>query len=743
MKIKCKIIKKVFDCPAYQILGAIPIENGEQILLNSYGNFTIKDNTLMLSEDKEYTVELKEENGARGITYEVVSIPSLQLQTAEEIDDSMEYNILCEITTQTLAKQINENYPNYIRLILDGKQDEIDLKKIKGVKIVRHNLFCRLINEKFKYFYLMDKNRKYELTMVDCKELCTIYPIIEMATEQIELNPYYCLICICKRSFTRVDNLLSKIRPDLNESDQRTEFMMLDVLSKNESEGSTYMDANEMAQYCKGIDERLVNKLKPVAIESALIYYEESSKRIALQSTYMAECTISNFIKDKLCNSTLLDWDWKKFTKIKNGTLTEEQSNFLKEFCQYNFLVLDSAAGSGKTTCLSAILDMCDAYHYSYCCLAFTGKASSKMSQQTGRKASTIHRKTLSGNITEDVVIVDEYSMLSIDLMMMIIRSISNPHIRVLFVGDSEQIMNLGTGRIAKDLLESEIVPKCAMTYCFRFKEGGASYVSALTRQRKFYLTDEQCEQSRVVLGKEKDYTYVKFDGTQDQILEEYMKLIHQGIKPNDICVLIPQNVGEFGATAINNIIQSEINPPKPNELIMKTEHNKTPVYLKKGDLIMNIKNDYSAINLESYNMMYDEWGDDTDLTLDDLPKTSVFNGQIGTVLSINDKVLSAQIDEEIIVFNKIKCYNLLLSYATNPFKFQGSSCKYIINLIIPQHKRMLNYQLIYTSQTRQEAKLIEIGDIETMKEGVRTIGDENRKTFLKELLLDNKNLLC
>ena len=730
MKLKCKVIKQVFKCSNYQILGCIPLDNNNQIMLNKYGNFSIKDSMLILSEGKEYTVEIEETEFKGNKSYVLKSVPSMQIDDIKSITDEMEREILYEITSPDLAEQINKSYPNYVRMILQGEQDDIDLKKIKGVKEVRHALFVRLINEKFKYYYIIEKNRQYELELKDCKELCKLYPTVEKVNDLLDKKPYFALIKLCGRSFDRADRILKEARPDLLESDQRVEFLMLDVLTRNEYDGSTYMNANVMAQYTAEVDRNLTKKLKEVAIKSELIFYDDETKNIAKLETYLAECRIADFIKDRLTNSSKLDWDWHKFTEIKDGTLTEEQSNVLKTFCEHNFCVLDAPSGTGKTSVLKAILDMCDEYDYSYCCLAFTGKASARMSEQTGRPSSTIHRKTLSGSIYEDVLIIDEYSMLSIDLMIMIINAIENKNIRVFFVGDSCQIPSLGIGRIAKDLLGSPDVPTCTLTHCFRFAKGGADYVSTLTRQGKFYLTEEQCEQDKVILGEDKDYIFIKSDGTVEQVVDTYMELINKGVKKEDICVLSPYNKYDFGATNINNLIQLEVNPPKPNENIMQSKQNKTDITFRKGDLIMNIKNDYNAISLDSYNLMWDE-----DVTEEEVPKTSIFNGQIGKVLSINDNVLNAQIDEDIIVFDKIKCYNLLLSYSTNPFKFQGSSCKYIINLVLPQHKRLLNRQLLYTAQTRQEQCLIEIGDIETIKETINTLGDENRQTLLKELL--------
>ena len=152
-----------------------------------------------------------------------------------------------------------------------------------------------------------------------------------------------------------------------------------------------------------------------------------------------------------------------------------------------------------------------------------------------------------------------------------------------------------------------------------------------------------------------------------------------------------------------------------------------------------NIKNNYNAISLQSYDNITSE----ELLDISDAEKTSVFNGQTGYVKSvtnehgaINGKMLVANIEHsEDIIFTQGDANNLLLAYSSNPYKFQGSQCKYIINVVIGAHERVWNRNLLYTAQTRMTDKLIEIGDPLVIKEAVNQMGDDNRNTRLKEFL--------
>ena len=137
----------------------------------------------------------------------------------------------------------------------------------------------------------------------------------------------------------------------------------------------------------------------------------------------------------------------------------------------------------------------------------------------------------------------------------------------------------------------------------------------------------------------------------------------------------------------------------------------------------------------------YLDIGWDDDGLLDHTHETAVFNGQTGIVKAlqydaeIGGNYLVVDIDGENIIYTQADVNNLLLAYASNPYKFQGSQCKYIINVVIPAHERAWNRQLLYTSQTRMTTKLIEIAEPKTIYEAIEHIGDDNRKTRLKEFL--------
>ena len=106
-----------------------------------------------------------------------------------------------------------------------------------------------------------------------------------------------------------------------------------------------------------------------------------------------------------MSNNIKLDWAWNEYTKIKDGELTEEQQNVLKTFCESNVIILDAPSGTGKTSSLMALIQMIEDYGKTYIMMSPTGKAASRLSEQTGRPASTIHRATLSNSLYDKEVL--------------------------------------------------------------------------------------------------------------------------------------------------------------------------------------------------------------------------------------------------------------------------------------------------------------------------------------------------
>lgn len=745
IRVKAKIIKEIFARDEFRIFACVPMKVYEDLKITKYNNFTIQGQLSFLNVDKEYEFVLEEMVSKYPCTYSVIEVPSIQL---EDLTDESEFEILKEITTESQAKYIHDAYPNFIRLILDGKEDEINLNNIHNVGEYRFNAYKREINTKYKYYQTVQRLKDYKIDIIEAKTLFSVFNKQDEIQKAIKENPYYVLTEVLDRSFNKSDKLILDLRPELHDSEIRCEAIMMDVLKRNEigdreyfDGGSTRLNGNILwAIMVEAYDapSEWAKTIKELARNSEQIYYDEESKDLARMNTYLGECLIANFVKEKIKNPIIWDFDCEQFKEIKEGTLTEEQLNVPKMVCKNNLVILNASAGCGKTSSMLAFIQMLEHYNKTYKCVTATGKAAKRLSESiNGRPTSTIHRACLGGKtISTDVLIVDEHSFLSVDLMVMLINAIDNSNMKILLIGDVEQIPNLSLGKPIRDMIESGLVPVCSLTKCFRFGIGGISTVSTLARQGQMYISENEFDGNPVFVGKNKDYEFIPFNDTMEQITDCYENLMNKyNLKPKDICIISPYNINTFGAININNAIQEIVNPPKPNESIIInefTKNNRTyKTIFREGDMVMNTVNNYSMTPLESW----EEIQNDPSLTTEDLPKVECMNGEIGKILEIKDNIMKIQFDENIIIFNKMDAKNLLLAYASNPYKMQGSQCKWVINLTISEHQKSLNRQLLYTALTRAKDGLIEIGELNIIKQAINTLGDIHRNTWLKELL--------
>lgn len=739
IKAKFKITKKVFQNNDFFIFGASPIPPfPDSLKLNQYFCITLKGELSYLSEGKEYELEVEELSTDKyGTNYRVVSAPSINMEEIEHLTRERSQEILEEITTSSQANYVLDAYENFIWLALTKGKEAFDLNKIYNVGKCRLNAYIRELNTKYKYLNIMNKLKEWKLDISDCKKLIEEYLDEEHIAKEIQSNPYKVLISTLGRSFEFADRMIMELRKDLKVSEMRCAYLILSVLERNEQEGSTRLNGNDLYYYI--MEEYNVPELEPLIVSTAmnndLFYYDEKSKDLSIMSTYQGECKVADFVNDKISNSTQLDIDWTKYTTIDDFTMSEKQGKALEMFCKYNFMILAGYSGSGKTTSIRGIIKLMESNGMTYTLLAPTGKASRRITESVNRRASTIHRKALrDGEISTDVLIVDEMSMTDLPTFLMMLNVIENPNIRVVLVGDPAQLMPVGIGCVFNDLINSGKVPMITLDEIFRYDTDGGIFVATNVRQGKQFFDNDIVKVHNNEYSVYNNYKFVQTDNIFDTIVEQYNKLLSKGVKPHDILCLSPFNVGDEGSYKINNAIQAEVNPPKPNEthLDRKVDKDKTTISFRVGDKLLNKKNDYQALP-------YDSWKEieqsDNMLSLDDVALTSVFNGQDGIIRELDDKKLVAQFDEELIVFDKVKLQNLLLAYCISVHASQGSEAKYVLNIVSPSHKRMLNRNLLYVADTRSKIMQIDIGDMATYNDALLIDGNAERDTWLKELM--------
>lgn len=735
---KFKITKKVFQNGDFYIFGASPIQPySKELKLNKYFSITLKGDLSYLSEGKEYELEVEElSTDSYGTSYKVVACPSMACEDLEHLTREESLEILKEITTESQATNLVDAYENFIWLALSDRS-QIDVKNIYNVGEYRLNAYIRDLTIKYKYLGIMNKLKDWKVDISDCKSLLDFYGEEKEISKAFKEDPYKVNIEILKRNFEYSDKLIMEYRKDLEHSEVRCAYLILSVLQRNEIDGDSKLDANCLYNYILEeytIAKELEDLIVPTVTTNDLFHYDEEEQTVASMSTYMAECKIAEFVKDKIENSTKLDFEWTKYKECRDGILTEEQQNILKTFCESNIVIVDSKGGTGKSASTRALLDMLDDNNMTYSLLAPTGRVAKVLKELTNRPTSTIHKACLKyaeEGLWSDVFIIEEGSMIGIDLMCMLINTIANPNARIVVNMDLGQIAPISCGCPMRDIINSGIVPICKLTKVFRYGEGGLYKMATDAYDKKFYLPNGWETEDRISVGVNKDYTFVRYDGTVEQVIEEYKKFINKGYRASDIAVITPWNVTEFGTINLNNQIQAIVNPRNTDNVIEKTIR-KHKVKFKIGDQILNTKNNYNVLTLDGYMALKS----DSMLTKEDVPTSMCMNGEIGKITDIDNGNIIAQFDEEILVFDKGMQNDLLLGYSLTSYKLQGSSVPYVISLITPEFAKSLDKNIIYTDMSRTKKEIVEIIDPTTLANAICIDSIQERQTNLLKLLI-------
>lgn len=737
--VKAKCLKNVYKNGDYRIFSWSPIEKDKELKLSNYFTFSTKGNDSYIQEQKEYTIELEEisYDSKWGATYKILSCPSLVELNFDTLTRDESFSILMDCTSsERIANNILDAYEDFIKIILTEGKESIDLNKIKGVGEAYLNSYSRELNEKYKYIALINKLKDFQIDVGDCKALYSAYDKDEEIVSEIEKNPYKILIGVLKRSFENADKMILELRDDLTHSEERCSYLILSVLETNESYGNTKCNANVIYDYiiknytqAKDIKDLIV---PTVLNNKELFYYDEETKDLAILNTYLGECQIASLSVDKNEEPHILDIDWKLYKDLDDFHLTDEQLGALENFCNYDFTILCGKSGSGKTSTMKALVKLMEDNDMSYSLLSPTGSASLRLKEQTHRPASTIHRKVLrDGKINSDVIIVDEMSMVSLDVFVMLINAISNKNCKIVLCGDDSQLPSISKGKVFNDLIESNKVPKTILTKVFRYDTNGGAFVGENIRLGRQFLNNEKVKVKGNIYNICGNYKFVQTENIFENVISEYKSLLKK-YKPNEIMILSAYNIGDCGTYKLNQTIEDEYNPPKANEKTLSYKINGVKINFRVGSRVVNTKNNYNALPLDSFKEIQKSNGK---LTEEDVRVTELFNGQIGVVAEVQDDYLVCQFDEELIVIDKHKLNTLLLARAISIHRSQGSEYKAVINIISPQQSRNLSKNLLYVSDTRAKEYHCDIGDRETFEKALLVDSVDTRKTWLKDLL--------
>ena len=552
-------------------------------------------------------------------------------------------------------------------------------------------------------------------------------------------NPYKIIDEVDGIGFKKADEIAKKAGIKVD-SEYRIQSGIVYVLTQAMSEGHTYLPIEELtvrAGELLGVENEAIEAQFPnLSVDRKIIIKNEYGMTNCYTSyMYHQELAVASMLKDLSDSHDDTDriFSDKSIERVQNElglTLDEMQKKAVRLAMESGIMIITGGPGTGKTTTINAIIRCIEREGLDVMLAAPTGRAAKRMTEATGYEARTVHRMLeLNGAISEtgrsvyfernadnpleaDVFIIDEMSMIDIQLFNALLKAIPLGA-RLILVGDVNQLPSVGPGQVLYDLISSKCYPTVTLDHIFRQAEMSDIVVNAhkINRGENIPLDTNS-----------KDFLFLERSDA-NVIYKHMIQLITQKLPgyvdatPSQIQVLTPTHIGPLGVEALNRILQKYINPPEKN----KKEKEYGDNIFREGDKVMQTKNNYSL-----------EWEilGKNRIVIDS--GSGVFNGDVGTIVEINDSEIFIEYDEKRRVrYGYDGLDELELAYAITIHKAQGSEYPAVIMPLLGGPKPLLTRNLLYTGVTRAKRCVMILGSSDTVNTMIRNESEKKRYTGL------------
>ena len=532
--------------------------------------------------------------------------------------------------------------------------------------------------------------------------------------DKVRENPYRLADDIWGIGFKTADGIAAKMGYG-KEDPRRCRSGILYTLGQLSDEGHVYAGEEQLVktagQLLEAGETAIRDTLAGMLQAEDLILDKDA---IYLPPFYHAECGTSRRLRD-LAQSTgrsLFDglFDPSSLTAETGIEYDEVQLAAIRQAVTSKVMVLTGGPGTGKTTTTQGIIAALKKAGLRVLLAAPTGRAAKRMSEATGMEAKTIHRlleynpqdgyKRNDENPLEgDALIVDECSMIDILLMNNLLKAVP-VGMRLVFVGDIDQLPSVGAGNVLRDIIDSQRIPVVRLVRIFRQAQKSRIVMNAHTiNQGRFPDTSN---------GRDTDFFFMREDDPE-RAAETIVRLVKERLprayreSPDRIQVLTPMQRGVVGAANLNLLLQQALNPSGPSL-------NRGGYTYRQGDRVMQQRNNYDK---------------------------DVFNGDLGYIREVDteERTLKVDFDGKWAEYDVTELDELTLAYATTIHKAQGSEYPIVVMPVLMTHFVMLQRNLIYTGITRAKKICVLIGAMKALAYAVRDMSVLKRNTSLRERL--------
>lgn len=553
-----------------------------------------------------------------------------------------------------------------------------------------------------------------------------IYKIYgEKSIEKVQQNPYHLARDIRGIGFKTADTIARTMGID-KESPYRIEAGIEHLILELSGEGHVCFPKEEFIKFAETILET-----NQANIENCIAALE-NEKRIEIMDLihegkvtpflwskllFMAEIGIARELKrlrDGSCalrnvdTAKALDWVENRL----NIKLAPHQKEAVVTALQSKVLIITGGPGTGKSTITNAIMAITEQLSTKILLAAPTGRAAKRMTEITGRKASTIHsllefdfstfgfKRKRDNPLECDLLIVDESSMIDTSLMWSLLKAVPDSA-RLILVGDINQLPSVGPGNVLKDIIGSKSLPVSMLTEIFRQAAGSRIIVNAHKINRGDFPDIRNLSDS--------DFYFIDAQ-TPEQVLDHIVRLVSQRLpmkyKYNpieDIQVLAPMKKGIIGTENLNRVLQEALNPNQESV-------TKWGIKFSLNDKVMQLRNNY---------------------------KKNVFNGDVGRIVSIDqdEQMLTIAFDDLLVEYEFDDLDEVALAYAVTTHKYQGSERKCVVIPVHTTHFKLLHRNLLYTAVTRGKQLVVLVGMTKALFLAVKNDEVRRRYTGLQQAI--------
>ncbi len=590
-----------------------------------------------------------------GIQFKVTTFEKLMPKTAIAVQKYLASgNIkgVGEATAKRIIKKFGENTINIIN------HDPIRLAEVKGITEEKARLIAESFIENQEIWQIVSFLERFNIGAEHAKKVYEKLGIDSI--EKIEQNPYLLIDITRGVDFKQIDKMAMQIgiQPDYEE---RVQTGIKYGLIRATYNGHSCTIKENLIEFVRNLlevsTETIEDNLINLTVKGEIIIEQrEKEEWVYLTSFYKTEEEIA-FRIDRLQKSKNMkeikniEAQLKKIEKTTDIELSEKQKEAIKAINENNVLIITGGPGTGKTTIIKTIIELYEQKGKKVVLAAPTGRAAKKMTEATGKEASTLHRLLCIGKLDDegiynkdssyegtpidaDIIVIDELSMVDMFLMDYLLKCIYQGT-KLVLVGDVDQLPSVGPGAVLKDFIDSGAIETVYLDKIFRQAAKSKIVLNAhrVNKGEAFISKDDIANETN------QDFFYITHK-TQEEILKEVISLCTGRLQKfgdydffQNIQIITPTKKGILGTKELNKELQAYLNP---NIYNLPEKANLGAVY-RSGDRIMQIKN--------NYDITWEREKEDGKKELGN----GVFNGEIGTITNINEqeKIVEVRFDDK------------------------------------------------------------------------------------------------